>query len=225
MVSSNLPKAAISWSSGKDSTMALYKTLMSHEIQPVTLLTTVNVDYERVSMHGVREELLFKQAEMCGLPLLKVEIPKVSSNQIYENAMRGAINKLKEMDVKYVVFGDIFLEDVRDYRIAMMKGTGIEPVFPLWGQNPHQLANEIINAGIKAKIVCLDPRKLDESFGGRDFNGGFLKDLPKEVDPCGENGEFHTFAYSAPFFSESIKIRVGQSAFRDGFYFTDLTPV
>ena len=219
-----LPKAAVSWSSGKDSSMALYKTLKGGEVQPVTLLTTVNVDYDRVSMHGVREELLLMQAKNCGLPLLKVEIPKDSSNQIYQTAMKEAIRKLKEMGVRYMIFGDIFLEDVRDYRISMMKGSGIEPIFPLWGQNPAKLAYEIIEAGIRARIVCLDPRKLNESFGGRDFDRELLKDLPDQVDPCGENGEFHTFVYNAPFFKEPIKVRTEQSVLRSGFYFTDLVP-
>ena len=224
MTAIGLPKAAVSWSSGKDSSMALYKTLKAGEVRPVTLLTTVNVDYDRVSMHGVREELLLRQAENCGLPLLKVEIPKDSSNQIYQTAMKVAIRKLKEMGVRYMIFGDIYLEDVRDYRISMMKGTGIEPIFPLWGENPANLADEIIEAGIRAKIVCLDPRKLNESFGGRDFDRELLKELPGQVDPCGEKGEFHTFVYNAPFFKEPMNVRTGKSVLRNGFYFTDLVP-
>lgn len=215
-------KAAMSWSSGKDSSMALYTILKSGKLSIATLLTTVNSDYKRITMHGVREDLLEKQANACGLDTLKVEIPKNSNNEIYENAMKRAIDELKKQDIEYIIFGDIFLEDVKEYRIRMMKGTGIEPLFPLWGKDTKVLAKEIINAGIKARVSCLDPRKLDYSFGGSDFNLDFLNALPGNVDPCGENGEFHTFVYSAPFFKEPIHIKTGESVLRDGFYFTDL---
>ncbi len=218
-------KAAMSWSSGKDSSMAAFKVLKSGKLNIVTLLTTVNADYGRITMHGVREALLQKQADACGMHTLKVEIPKNSNNEIYENAMKKAIEALKKQNVEYIIFGDIFLEDVKEYRIRMMKGTGIEPLFPLWGMDTKILAKEIINSGIKAKVSCLDPRKLDYSFGGSDFDELFLDRLPESVDPCGENGEFHTFVYSAPFFKDPIRIRTGESVLRDGFYFTDLVPV
>ena len=224
MVNREAPKAAMSWSSGKDSSMALYEVLQSGRFNVVTLLTTVNSDYERVSMHGVREELLQRQALASGLPVLKVEIPKKSTNQIYEEAMRQAIGELKRQGVEYIIFGDIFLQDVRDYRIRMMEGTGIEPVFPLWGKNTTELAIDIIKSEVKAKVSCLDPRKVDKSLGGADFDNAFLGKLPSGVDPCGENGEFHTFVYSAPFFKQPISVRTGESVLREGFYFTDLIP-
>ena len=224
MVNSDAPKAAMSWSSGKDSSMALFEVLNSGRYDVVTLLTTVNSDYERVSMHGVREDLLQRQARACSLPILKVKIPKKSTNENYEGAMQEAIVKLKHQGVKYMIFGDIFLQDVRDYRIRMMEGTGIEPVFPLWGKDTTRLAKEIFDAGIRAKVSCLDPAKVGISLGGADFDQEFLEKLPSGVDPCGENGEFHTFVYSAPFFKEPIRIRTGESVLRDGFYFTDLVP-
>lgn len=217
-------KAAMSWSSGKDSSMALYYILNSGKYNVMTLLTTVNSDYDRVTMHGVREGLLQKQSMACGLPILKVEIPKGSTNEIYSNAMLRAIDKLKEQEVEYMIFGDIFLEDVRDYRIKMMKGTGIEPVFPLWGKDTSKLALEIIGSGIKAKVSCLDPGKVDKAMGGADFDQHFLGRLRDGVDPCGENGEFHTFVYDAPFFKSPINIKTGKSVLREGFYFTDLIP-
>lgn len=224
MVNNDALNAAVSWSSGKDSSIALQEILKSGKFNIVTLLTTVNADYDRVSMHGVREELLQKQAKACGLPMLKVEIPKNSTNQIYDEAMKRAIETLKSLNVQYMIFGDIFLEDVREYRIRMMKGTGIEPLFPLWGRNTTELAQKIIESGIKAKISCVDPSKVDKTLGGADFDLEFLKSLPDDVDPCGENGEFHTFVYDAPFFNEPVNVRKGESVFREGFYFTDLVP-
>lgn len=224
MKTDNRPRAAMSWSSGKDSSMALYRILESEKFNVVTLLTTVNMDYERVSMHGVREELLQMQADACDLPMLKVKIPKESTNEIYEEAMQKSIDELKRQKVEYMIFGDIFLQDVRDYRIKMMKGTGIEPVFPLWGENTSKLAREIIDAGIRARISTIDPRKVSTELGGSDFNRDLLSRLPGNVDPCGENGEFHSFVYNAPFFRHPIKIRNGESVMRDGFYFTDLIP-
>ncbi len=222
MGSGKLPKAAMSWSSGKDSSMALYETIKSGKFEIVTLLTTVNSDYDRISMHGVRNELLHKQSELSGFPVLEAKIPAKSSNEIYQKAMQKAIDELKKLGVEYMIFGDIFLQDVRDYRIKMMTGTGIEPIFPLWGRNTSKLALEIIDSGIKARISCLDPRKLPTSLGGAEFNRDLLNHLPENVDPCGENGEFHTFVYSAPFFREPMKIKNGESVLRDNFYFTDL---
>ncbi len=224
MTIEDAPNAAMSWSSGKDSAMALYRILKSKKFNVLTLLTTVNEDYERVSMHGVREELLQRQANACKLPLFKVRIPKESTNKIYENAMKEAIDNLKSQDVEYMIFGDIFLQDVRDYRIKMMKGTGIEPVFPLWGENTKELAHEIIDAGIRARLSTIDPRKVNTDLGGTVFDREFLSRLPGDVDPCGENGEFHSFVYDAPFFSKAINLKVGDSVLREGFYFTDLIP-
>lgn len=221
---SEKPRAAMSWSSGKDSSLALHLALMSGKYSITTLLTTVNADHDRVSMHGVREELLRSQAVSCGLPLLKVEIPMNSTNEIYENAMQKAIDEIREKGIKYIIFGDIFLEDVRNYRIRMLEGTGIIPVFPLWGNDTGELARQIIGSGIRARVTCLDPNKLDRKFGGSEFDSSFLRELPEGVDPCGENGEYHTFVYSAPFFKRTINVKTGESLLRDGFYFTDLLP-
>ncbi|AKA49033.1 ATP-binding domain-containing protein [uncultured archaeon] len=217
-----MPKAALSWSSGKDSAFALYRVLQSGKYDIVTLLTTVTTSYDRVSIHGVREELLAMQAENTGLPVMKVEIPPKSSNADYERAMAEAVQKLNHMGVEYIIFGDIFLEDVKRYREDRMAGTGITPVFPNWGEDTGKMARDIVNAGIGARIVCLDPKKLDRRFGGAEFDLEFLGSLPPDVDPCGERGEFHTFVYRAPFFAKSLGVKTGEIVERDGFLFTDL---
>lgn len=221
-MSAKKPKAAISWSSGKDSAYALLRTIQSGQYDVVALLTTITRTYERVAMHGVREELLEKQAECIGLPLIKIDIPARSTNEIYEKRMRTALDKLRDMGVKYVIFGDLFLQDIRVYREEMMKDTGIDPVFPLWNSDTRALGLEMIEEGIEAKIVCIDTRTLDTEYGGKDYNRDFLDSLPTEIDPCGENGEFHTFVHNAPFFNNRIPIRTGDSVERDGFFFTDI---
>lgn len=216
------PRAAVSWSSGKDSAYAMYSAVKSGKYDVVALLTTVTSSYERVSMHGVRESLLMEQTKKAGLPLIKAVIPPKSTNEEYDKAMSKAIEEMKQLGIEYLIFGDIFLEDVREYREKRMERTGIKPVFPLWGRNTKELASEIINAGIYAEIVCLDPKKLDREFGGSPFDSELLDSLPDSVDPCGENGEFHTFVLKAPFFSEDIPVAKGNSVERDGFLFTDL---
>lgn len=219
------PKVAISWSSGKDSAYAYYRIGQSGEYDIRVLLTTVTDTYDRVSMHGVREVLLEEQARQAGKQLLKVVIPPDCPNEIYEDRMGEALANIKAMGIEYIVFGDIFLEDIRKYRESRLKGTGITPLFPLWGMEPKNLAREIINSGIRARIACLDPRKLGQEFAGSDFDMGLLERLPPDVDWCGENGEFHTFVYGAPFFTENIRISTGDTVEREGFCFSDIIPL
>ena len=218
------PKAIVSWSSGKDSAFALFKVMQSGEFDVVAMLTTVTSNYDRVSMHGVRRELLLRQASSLGLPLIEVEIPAKCTNEIYEAKMGAAMSRAKASGVEYVIFGDIFLEDVRKYREEKLSGTGISPVFPLWGEKPSNLAIGIIESGIRARVSCLDPERLNRKLGGALFDRDFLDSIPDNVDPCGENGEFHTFVESSPLFSEPIAISVGESVQRDRFLYTDLLP-
>lgn len=215
----------MSWSTGKDSSFALYQLMKSPDIEVKCLLTTVTEDYNRVSMHAVREELLERQAESLGLSLYKIKIPKQCTNEIYESRMREAINEALKQGITHMAFGDLFLEDVRNYRMEKLKGTGIEPLFPLWHSDTKELANEMVRSGLKAVVTCINPKVMPESFAGREFNASFLADLPKDVDPCGENGEFHTFVYDGPMFQKPISIKVGEIIQRDGFIFTDVEPV
>lgn len=214
--------AWMSWSTGKDSAFALYQLTTKTDIEVTGLLTTVTEDYNRVSMHAVREELLELQAESLGLPLHKVKIPSKCTNEIYEQRMKAAINEAKELRISCMAFGDLFLEDIRNYRVEKLKDTGIEPLFPLWNFPTKELANEIISSGFKAVITCIDPKVLPESFAGREYDQKFLADLPSQIDPCGENGEFHTFVYDGPIFNKPIPIHVGERILRDGFIFTDV---
>jgi uncharacterized protein (TIGR00290 family) len=224
LVTDSRPKAVISWSSGKDSAFALSETLRQEELEVVGLLTTVTKTYARVSMHGVRERLLELQAEASGLPLVRVEIPAPCPNEVYEREMAKAIASMRSDGVTHLVFGDLFLQDIRDYRESRLGPTGMKPVFPLWGRDTRQLAREMIERGLEAVVVCLDPRKLSRNFAGRRFDDHFLHDLPPSVDPCGENGEFHTFVTAGPMFSRPIPVVVGSTVERDGFVFTDLLP-
>lgn len=212
----------MSWSTGKDSAFALYQLRTRTDIEVTGLLTTVTEDYNRVSMHAVREELLELQAKSLGIPLYKVKIPSKCTNEIYELRMKAAINEAKKLHISCMAFGDLFLEDIRKYRVEKLKDTGIEPLFPLWNLPTKELANEIINSGFKAVITCIDPKVLPESFAGREYDQKFLADLPTQVDPCGENGEFHTFIYDGPIFNKPIPIHVGERILRDGFIFTDV---
>ena len=219
---SGSPKAIVSWSSGKDSAFALSEVRREGILDVVGLLTTVTRDYHRVSMHGVRESLLEAQAEAAGLPLHKVEIPSPCPNSVYEAAMGAAVARLRAEGVTRLVFGDLFLPDIRAYREARLAGTGLAPVFPLWARPTSVLAREMIASGLEAHVVCLDPTKLPRSWAGRRFDLAFLRDLPPGVDPCGENGEFHTFASAGPMFSRPIPVEEGETVERDGFVFTDL---
>jgi uncharacterized protein (TIGR00290 family) len=214
-------KAILSWSSGKDSAMALYRTLASKQFEVVCLLTTLTEQFRRVSMHGVREELLDRQAESLGITLEKVLIPYPCPNAVYEEKMWNTLSLWKERGVTHVIFGDLFLEDIRRYREVNLSQLDLTPVFPVWGTDTASLAREMLTTGFRAILTCVDPRKLDGKFAGRQFDSSLLEDLPKTVDPCGENGEFHTFVYDGPIFRESIRVEVGQSVLRDGFQFAD----
>jgi uncharacterized protein (TIGR00290 family) len=214
-------KAWVAWSSGKDSAWALDAVCRSGELEIVALLTTVNRTHRRVAMHAVRESLLEAQAAAAGLPLVKVPIPSPCWNEEYEQAMSDAMMRARVEGVTHMVFGDLFLEDVRRYREENLAKCGITPVFPLWGIPTRQLAGEMIAGGLCARLTCVDPRKLDRAIAGREWNKGLLADLPASVDPCGENGEFHTFACAGPMFRHPINVRSGEIVERDGFIFAD----
>ncbi len=218
------PKAVVSWSSGKDAAFALLQIEREGQFDVVGLLTTVTARFGRVSMHGVRETLVEAQAAAAGLPLRKVEIPFPCPNEVYEREMARTIGELKADGVGHVVFGDLFLEDVRAYRESRLAPTGVRAVFPLWGRLTKDLAREMIGAGLEAYLVCIDPRKLPREFAGRRFDESLLRDLPAGVDPCGERGEFHTFVAGGPMFSRSIPVVPGEVVERDGFVFADLLP-
>jgi uncharacterized protein (TIGR00290 family) len=214
----------MSWSTGKDSAWALHVVRKQSEVEVVALLTTVNQHFGRVAMHGVREELLERQAQALGLPLVKVFIPWPCSNETYEQAMAEAMESARSHGVTSAVFADLFLEDIRKYREQKLGPTGIKPLFPLWGLDTARLAREMVAAGLQAILTCVDPKKLSANFAGRRFDARLLDDLPVGIDPCGENGEFHTFACAGPMFRSPIPVRVGEIAERDGFIFADLLP-
>ncbi len=218
------PKAWLAWSSGKDSAWALHKVRESGEFEIVSLLTTVNRTHERVAMHAVRETLLEAQAVATGLPLVKVPIPSPCPNEVYEQAMSESMARARSEGVFHIVFGDLFLDDIRAYREKQLASCGMTPVFPLWLQDTRQLADEMLAGGLSAHLTCVDPRKLGREFAGRRFDASLLDDLPTGIDPCGENGEFHTFACAGPMFRENIPVAVGEIVERDGFVFADLLP-
>jgi uncharacterized protein (TIGR00290 family) len=214
----------MAWSSGKDSAFALHELGEHPEVEVVGLLTTVNESHGRVAMHAVRRELLMAQAEAVGLPLVEVPIPYPCTNEAYEHAMTAALGWARAQDIAGVAFGDLFLEDIRAYRERQMAPTGLACHFPLWGRPTGELAREMIAAGFRARIACIDPRALPASFAGREFDAELLDDLPPTVDPCGENGEFHTFVWDGPTFSRPVEVRSGEVVARDGFVFADLMP-
>jgi len=214
----------MSWSGGKDSSLALYEILRSGNYRVKALLTTVTEGFDRVSMHGVRRTLLQAQADSIGLPLEEVWIPKDSSNEVYEARMRAVLLKYKAQGVRSVAFGDLFLRDIRDYREAKLGLVDMRGIFPIWGRDTHKLPDEMITLGFRATLCCVDPRKLGKEFCGREFDRALLESLPPGVDPCGENGEFHTFVRAGPIFKKEIAITKGEVVLRDGFYFADLLP-
>ena len=214
----------LSWSSGKDSAWALHVLRQRGDVEVVALLTTINRTVGRVAMHAVREQLLELQAEAVGLSLWKIDIPQKCSDGQYETAMAAAMGGAKAEGIQAVAFGDLFLPDVRAYRELKLAGTGIEPLFPLWGLPTALLAREMVAAGLRATLTCVDPRVLDRSFAGRAFDGRLLDELPAGIDPCGERGEFHTFAWAGPMFRAPIAITVGEIVERDGFVFADVIP-
>jgi uncharacterized protein (TIGR00290 family) len=218
------PKAWLAWSSGKDSAWSLHVARQQREFQVVALLTTINITHHRVAMHAVRESLLDAQAAAAGLPLVKVPIPSPCPNEVYEQAMGEAMARARVEGVLHIIFGDLFLEDIRAYREKQLASCGMLPVFPLWGKDTRRLAGEMLAGGLSVHVTCVDPRKLDRSFAGRKFDAEFLKAIPLSVDPCGENGEFHTFANAGPMFSHPIRVVGGEVVERDGFVFADLLP-
>lgn len=222
------PKAWLAWSSGKDSAWALHNVRAGRvpdcAFDVVALLTTVNRTYQRVAMHAVRESLLEMQAVAAGLPLVKVPIPSPCPNEIYEQAMSEAMARARAEGVRHVIFGDLFLQDIRTYRARQLAQCGMTPVFPLWGRDTRQLAEDMLAGGLSANLTCVDPRKLDRAFAGRRFDRDLLAGLPRAVDPCGENGEFHTFAFAGPMFRAEIPVTAGEIVERDGFVFADLLP-
>jgi uncharacterized protein (TIGR00290 family) len=214
---------ALSWSGGKDSALTLW-TLRGQGVEPEALITTVTDEYDRISMHGVRRELLARQADAASIPLVEVRIPPACVNEVYEARMAQAFASPPLSRVDAVAFGDLFLEDVRGYREQRLAANGRRGLFPVWGRDTAVLAREFIAAGFQATIVSLDPSKLDASFAGRTYDEQLLADLPASVDPCGEKGEFHTFVHAGPIFSQSVACEAGEVVERDAFIFCDLIP-
>jgi len=221
---SHQPKTLLSWSSGKDSAWSLHVLRTRQDAEVVGLLTTINEAYSRVAMHAVRVELLEAQAKAVGLPLWKIPIPSPCSNAEYEAAMLAAIQRAKAEAIDTFAFGDLFLEEIRRYREECLRGTGISPLFPIWASPTRELVREMIDAGLRARVTCVDPKQLPASFVGREFDAQFLADLPPNVDPCGERGEFHTFAYDGPMFRYPVPVQLGEIVEREGFVFADLLP-
>lgn len=221
------PKAFLSWSSGKDAAFALVEARRLGLAEITGLLTTVNEKYNRVAMHGVRRSLLERQVAATGLPAIIVPIPSPCPNEVYEARMAEACAAIQARGIRHIVFGDLFLEDIRAYREEKLSAIGMEAIFPLWGRDTRRLAEQMIGDGIAAHLVCLDPQKLNRDFAGRRFDAELLRDLPAGVDPCGENGEFHTVVTAGPMFSEPIPVEIGEIVERDRFVFADvleLTP-
>jgi uncharacterized protein (TIGR00290 family) len=217
-------KILVSWSSGKDSAWLLHTIRTGGIGGPAALLVTINEAADRVAMHGVRTELVRAQAEAAGLPLITVPIPSPCPNEIYEARMAAACRSAVANGFTHVAFGDLFLDDVRRYREERLAGSGLTPMFPLWGRPTGALAREMIDGGLLAHVTCVDPGRLDRSFAGRRFDRAFLVDLPAGVDPCGENGEFHTFVSAGPMLRSAVAVRPGDVTERDGFVFADLVP-
>jgi len=216
-------RTLLSWSSGKDSAWALHVLRSRGDVEVVGLATTLNQAAGRVAMHAVREALLERQAAAAALPLWKVPLPWPCSNEQYEAAMGELLERARGEGIEAVAFGDLHLADVRAYRERQLAGTGLEPLFPIWGLPTDRLAREMVAAGLRAVVTCVDPRQLDPAFAGRVFDAAFLDDLPAGVDPCGERGEFHTFCVSGPSFCEEIPVTPGPTVERDGFVYADLT--
>lgn len=217
-------KILLSWSSGKDSAWALHVLRQRGEVEVVGLLTTINTNFQRVAMHATRYTLLQAQALAARLPLWEVPLPWPCSNEVYEAAMAAACASAVRKGISAIAFGDLFLEDVRRYREDRLSGTGLQPMFPLWGRNTRELIAEMLDGGLRARIVCVDPSKLPGEFIGNDLDYDAVHRLPAGVDPCGENGEFHTFAYAGPMFAEPIPVQTGECVTRDGFLFADVLP-
>ncbi len=221
------------WSSGKDAALALNYLLQDPRYNVECLLTTVNAHFNRVSMHGLRIEMLEKQVKAIGLPSYRVALPESPSNGEYEKLMGQKVEELKAEGIRFAAFGDIFLEDLRDYRERQLAQVGIKTVFPLWNKDTTHLIHDFLEKGFKAIVVCVNAAVLDVSFVGRVIDTDFINDLPEGVDPCGENGEFHTFCFDAPYFKEAVGFTIGEKVYREynngdttnGFWFCDLIPL
>ena len=219
---SDAKRVILSWSSGKDSAWTLYQ-LQQQNVEVVALLTTFNEAFDRVAMHGTRRALIDAQAEAAGVPLLPVQLPWPCSNEDYEAIMTNALQTMREeFSPTHVAYGDLYLEDIRDYRIEQMADTGIDLLFPIWGQQTGDLARSMVAAGLKATLTCVNPKQIPREFAGREFDNDFLDALPEEVDPCGENGEFHSFVHAGPMFKHDLKVATGEVVERDGFCFADV---
>ena len=219
-----MKRVLLSWSSGKDSAWALHLLRQDPTVEVVALLTTLNEVFRRVAVHGFREELLDQQATATGLPLWKIDLPFPCTNEIYEEKMAAACARAAAEGIDAVAFGDLFLEDIRAYRIAKLTGTGLEPLFPVWGIPTAELAQQMLEGGLRARLTTVDPRHLDASFAGREFNAELLAALPLEVDACGERGEFHSFCFAGPMFAHTIPVEYTHTVLRDGFAYADLVP-
>jgi uncharacterized protein (TIGR00290 family) len=220
-----MKKILLSWSGGKDSAWALHLLRQAGIFEVAALLTTINERFRRVAIHGFREELLNAQARMTNLPLWKVDLPYPCSNEQYESRMAAVCQRATAEGFSGIAFGDLFLEDIRAYRIARLAGTGLEPIFPVWGIPTDQLADQMITGGLRARLTCIDPRKLTPDFAGRTWDRTLLADLPQLVDPCGENGEFHTFASAGPMFTHDIPVVAGERVEREGFVYAEMLDI
>ncbi len=214
-------KTWLSWSSGKDSAWALHLLRQSDDYEVTALFTTINSAFERVAMHAVRVALLREQAQAVGLPLHLIEIPYPCSNEQYAAAMTAFITRAQDESVRCMAFGDLYLEDVRRYREERMRGIGIEPIFPLWGKPTRPLLQEMLASGLRARLTCVDPRVVPAEFAGCELTEELLSKMPATIDPCGENGEFHTFVFAGPMFTRALDIEMGEVLTRDGFVFAD----
>jgi uncharacterized protein (TIGR00290 family) len=217
-------KTLLSWSSGKDSAWALHVLLQQQDIEVVGLFCTFNEKFERGAMHAVRNELIIQQAERIGLPLQLIPIPYPCSDAEYKTIMGNFIEQAKSQEIDSIAFGDLFLEGIRSYREANLAETGIKPLFPLWGIPTNELSKEMVRGGLRAKVTCIDPKHLPAEFSGHEYDKAFLEKIPDNVDPCGENGEFHSFVYDGPMFKGKVNVCVGETVTRDGFVYTDLLP-
>ncbi len=215
-------KVLLSWSSGKDSAWTLHVLRQQNEFDVVGLFTTVNQVHDRVAMHAVRRELLMMQAQHTGLPLEVIEIPDPCSNEDYEVRMASFVARCQQRKIDCFAFGDLYLEEIREYREQKMAGSGIDVIFPLWGRSTAELSQTMIDGGVRAYLTCIDPRRLDAKFAGREFDHALLDELPEGVDPCGENGEFHSFVFAGPMFDGDIDVSLGEVVERGGFVFADL---
>jgi uncharacterized protein (TIGR00290 family) len=219
----DMKRTLLSWSSGKDSAWSLYLLRKQTDCEVVGLLTTFNQEANRVAMHAVRRSLVEAQAVEAGVPLWDVDLPWPCSNADYENIMKETCESAVRAGVECIAFGDLFLTDIRAYREKQLEIAGLQPIFPVWGMPTRELAHSMIESGVRAKLTCVDPKLLAPEFAGREFDEQLLSDLPPQIDPCGENGEFHTFVYAGPMFRNDLSVEVGEIVSRDGFVFADLS--